>query len=813
MSNDLARPRGLDGSDKSTPGYAGAPDTSELETQRDAAYKGSIAEDEEQEGPGPSSFAQGMLRLSQDAYSQAQTYHMTQFLPALTRSYRAFRNKHNEDSKYLSPEYRSRSKLFRPRTRSAVRRAMAQAGQALFSTGDVVNITAQNDLDPMQVVSASIKKELINYRLSRESRRNGLDWYMNVMGAVQDAKIAGRCCAKMEWSYIERAAPVDADNDDDAGADMDADGDAGSAKPQKTVVIEDKPKITLFAPENVLISPNAHWINPAQSSNYVFLRHPMTPDDAMDFIAARAAKGLEQWYPISESELKNHVKNGNEYDTLAARSAREGGKDPHQLVSGKFGLVWLHEVFMRYGGEDWVYWMLDNTIMLSEPIPVEEAYPEQFGDRPVVIGYGSLEAHRAFPMSPVESWQPLQTEINDQSNLRIDHMKQVVAPPVKYVRGKKVDLTQIQRRGPNSLIGVENLADIETFQIPDVPQSAFVENTTLAQDFDDLAGAFNPIGTQQANRGTSETLGGMTMVANNTNTMGEFDLDVFVETFVGPVLNQIMKLEEYFESDEKLLMLVGERARLFERYGVDAITDKMLEAECVLTIKAGSAASAHPLQRIQKLGLAFKTATDVLTPFVTTGKISPPTPNVQEIVSEIFGAADYQDGGERFFIGLDQPQQPPQQGMDPHAMALQAKSQLDAAKAQVMLKKAQIDAGVKLAQIHQQGQIADQKSQDAAKDRWANLYKERMRSNAEMARALSDAGHRGAADAAAHLHERHVHSLGSLRDLFREALKPPPAAPAGGSKGSAANYQPMPNDQADTAPAMAAPAPGNGAAA
>ena len=75
--------------------------------------------------------------------------------------------------------------------------------------------------------------------------------------------------------------------------------------------------------------------------------------------------------------------------------------------------------------------------------------------------------------------------------------------------------------------------------------------------------------------------------------------------------------------------------------------------------------------------------------------------------------ADYQDGGERFFIGLDQPQQPPQQGMDPHAMALQAKVNSTPPRLRSS-QKAQIDAGVKLAQIHQ-GQIADQKSRDAAK--------------------------------------------------------------------------------------------------
>ena len=63
----------------------------------------------------------------------------------------------------------------------------------------------------------------------------------------------------------------------------------------------------------------------------------------------------------------------------------------------------------------------------------------------------------------------------------------------------------------------------------------------LNADFDDLAGNFS-IGSVQTNRSLGETVGGMKMMTSNANAAGEFDLRIFVETWVEPTLRQIVKL-------------------------------------------------------------------------------------------------------------------------------------------------------------------------------------------------------------------------------------------------------------------------------
>ena len=138
-------------------------------------------------------------------------------------------------------------------------------------------------------------------------------------------------------------------------------------------------------------------------------------------------------------------------DSIASRVARNEGTDPLMMVSGTFGRVWLYEWYMRIAGADYTFWTLGITRMLSKPVLTADAYPEQDGARPIVIGLGAVEAFRPYPMSPVESWQPLQLELNDQVNLRLDHLKQCVSPPSLVKRGADVDLNAIQKRGAGGL--------------------------------------------------------------------------------------------------------------------------------------------------------------------------------------------------------------------------------------------------------------------------------------------------------------------------------------------------------------------------
>ena len=83
-----------------------------------------------------------------------------------------------------------------------------------------------------------------------------------------------------------------------------------------------------------------------------------------------------------------------------------------------------------------------------------EAYPHLDGERPYGMGVAQIDTHRVLPMSPVESWQPLQLELNDITNLRQDTLKRRIAPLTLIKRGKNVDVTAVKRSGPARRHGV-----------------------------------------------------------------------------------------------------------------------------------------------------------------------------------------------------------------------------------------------------------------------------------------------------------------------------------------------------------------------
>jgi hypothetical protein len=575
------------------------------------------------------------LRLLRAAVNQSDQFLNMGVRAAWDRSYRAWRNEHFSGSKYNSDAYKGRSRTFRPKTRSAIRKMLTSTAKAMFGTGDVVSISAENETDDFQQAAAAVKQEIINYRLSRLARRNGVPWMRIVLGARFISAVTSYCASKQFWSYKEKV------------------GQDGQTK-----VEIDKPEILLFPSENVRFDPNCDWTMPAQSSAYLMLDYPGTVDDHYEFITANSGRASNiPWRHVTREQLQSAVSTTGPNGSAQTRNSREGGRDPISNASGAFAPAWLRETFMRVRGEDMVFWTINDNLLLSDPVPVEQAYPEFHGERPVVIGYGSLDPHRAIPMSAVESWQGLQQEANDAANLRQDHIKQAVSPPAKVKRGRKIDYTAVQRRGQSGIITVQEMDDIEWAEIPPIPSSSYEEDNQRNADFDDLAGVFNS-GSVQTNKALNETVGGMRLMSGDANSIADFDLEVFVETYAEPVLFQLMRLEEFYETDEKVLQIAGHRAKLWQKFGTDAITDEMLLAETTITIKVGVGANNDPQSRLNNFMMANGAAQQALMPFVQGGMLKI-IPNGEEIANTIFSAAGIKDGAERFYQIV--PQDPSQQ--------------------------------------------------------------------------------------------------------------------------------------------------------
>lgn len=598
------------------------------------------------------------LQLVREAETQALLYQNQTNRRAWSQSYRAWHNEHFSGSKYLKPDWRNRSKIFIPKTRSAVRKDSAAVMASLFNNVKAINCMPGNESDPRQRASAALIEQLVNYRTDRASGRAALPWFTIANGARQDALMTGVCLSKQTWKLELRKVLSEEPVVDEAGQpEVDDYGmpTGRTQKVEKWIPDVDRPEMDLIPPENYVIDPAADWTNPAQTAAYIIIKWPMRLDE----IRRRMASPVGRWKQIDEATLKSYTSTAK-MDQEAIRRARESGVDrlDEAQTGYEFQVIWVSEVYMKTDHDDWTFFSIGDQAYLTDPRRVRDVYPEQFGERPLSLGYGNLESHRIFPMSAVESWQQLQLEINDVRNLALDATKQNVMPVTKVVRGRQVDLDQVKKRSSGSAIIVTNKDDVTWEQPPQLSQSVALVNRELELEFDDLAGQFNG-GTTENNNALSRTLGGLKLVAGSANAVQEYDIRVWIHTWAEPAIAQIARLIQYYESDEVILGVCGERAQILQKFGIDKITDDLLEEEVLVRVSIGVGAG-DPMQRLQKFQMAVSIAGPLLaqTEEFQNGsmKLDP-----EAIMEEVFGGAGYNDGGRRFIKkGPANPQNPMQ---------------------------------------------------------------------------------------------------------------------------------------------------------
>ena len=140
------------------------------------------------------------LDLSKECYDTSTSFVDANYRGQWEKNLRHFQSKHHADSKFSHPAYKYRNKLFRPKTRAAVRNTEAAGMAAFFSNQDVLSIDAQNPSDPLQQLSAEINYELMQYRLTKT-----IPWFLTCIGGLQDAQVIGCVASYNHWRYQEKS--------------------------------------------------------------------------------------------------------------------------------------------------------------------------------------------------------------------------------------------------------------------------------------------------------------------------------------------------------------------------------------------------------------------------------------------------------------------------------------------------------------------------------------------------------------------------------------------------------------------------------
>lgn len=563
------------------------------------------------------------MGVARDAFEDSTDYLDTNIRKQWETAIAHQNSEHAPGSKYNGDAYRSRSKTFRPKTRTNNLNSEALFARAVFATNDLVSITPVNDNDEMQEASAEINQQLLQYRLTHT-----IPWFLTVMGAYQDTRVQGVCLSYQSWEY-------------------DAVGDE---------VRKDEPTIELMPPENGRFDPNADWRDPVNSSPYFIRLVPMYAGEAKDKAEARGWR---------EYSLSAYVTAGQEGKDDQTRQQREGqGRvDPAEdgAERNEFELVWLHENFVRTPeGDDHVYWTIGTKHLLSDPVPVQEMYPHlKRGERPCVLGVCVLEAHKNYPMSPTSLIAPLQNDANDIANQRFDNVKLVLNKRYLTRRGAQgMDVQALSRSVPGGSVMVNDVdKDVRIIETPDVTSSSYAEQDRIDLAIDEMTGTMSQQ-TVQNNRNLNETVGGMNLMSQGADAISEYSFRVFIETWLEPVLRQLVRMEQYYEDDQTVLAIAAEKAELYQKFGIDQVTDDLLQSELTINVNVGFG-NTNPQQKLERFNYALQSVAGLLPGMAQRL-------DEDEVAKEIFGKSGYRDG-QRFFKPVEEmpPQEPP---VDPVAM-------------------------------------------------------------------------------------------------------------------------------------------------
>lgn len=568
-----------------------------------------VLEDETEEQPTPIDY----VSLSRDAYTTSTTFFDAGIRGQIEADIRQFNSQHPTGSKYLSEAYKARSKFFRPKTRSAIRKNEAIAAEAFFSGDDVIAVDPQNDDDPRHRAGADANKFLLTYRLKKT-----IPWFQTVIGAYQETQKVGVVCSYQHWEY----------------------------DPAKR---KDQPCIDLIPVENLRIDAAADWRDPINTSPYVIHLLPMYVKD----VTAKMDKG--EWARASQSEILLATRSQGDSIRLAREHPRQDSKDVTGAITD-FTIVWVHRNVIEVDGQDMVWHTLGTEKLLDEPRPLI-GYNGWADKRPFVMGVCVIETHLVYPPGVTRLTKETQGEINQVANARIDNWLYAMNRRYFIKRNSQVDTRSLQRNSPGGMTMMNDPeTDVKVLDTQDVTSSASMEQDRLNADFDDLSGSFSS-SSVDTNRRLSETATGMNILTTNANQVSGYQLRTFVETWVEPVLRQLQLLEANYETDETIIALAGQAVlEQMMKFGQDQLTDDLLMLEMTVNVNVGMGAT-NPHTQVDNFLSGMKSLKDILA----DGTLDKYGLDVEAVSKELFSKLGYRSGS-RFFKWQDQ---------DPAIIALQ----------------------------------------------------------------------------------------------------------------------------------------------
>ena len=546
--------------------------------------------DDVQQPDVPTASRSEFLTIAKRAYEQSESFMEISQTKRWRKNFALAQSEHPDGSRYLTEQYANRARHFRGKTEAALRKNEAALAVAMFSNKDVVSITPSTDAIKGADEMVKSLHKVVNYHLEES-----IAWFLTSLGGYHESMIAGDVVSKQYWDY---------------------------SRDEQGNVETDIPAIDLVALENLKISPSANWRDPIHSSPFVILEVPM-------YIGDIKSRMLVDWIPYNDSEIQTAAAVNN-FKLNSLKQARQGRQQATSTETDRskitdFDLVYVNENYIRHEDEDWFFYTLGKELILSDPVPVTSAYPHlRKRKRPFVWGTVTIEPHKLYRRSMVDRVASAQNLANEIGNLRVDNVRQVLNKRKYVQRYMGVDYNALKASVPGGMVLMDDIKAVQSEETHDVTSSSYQEQSVINNDFDELSGTFSSASVSD-NKQLNETVGGMNLLSGNANSLTEYQLRVFVTTWVEPVIKHIVDMVQFYEDDASIQEITGDAK----------LTNGHLQVPVKVRADVGFG-STDPNAKIQKLILGIKTV--IQLPGIVQQM------DVVQVAREIFSVLGFNDG-------------------------------------------------------------------------------------------------------------------------------------------------------------------------
>jgi len=528
----------------------------------------------------PSSEELDWMQLQRTAFNKSSDWMQAQHYAQWERNIHNFQSLHPPGSKYRTTRYSNRNRLFRPMTRTTMRKLEEAYTRSITSASSKARVRAQDPDNDTQAAAAKLVESLLNERMEHT-----IPWYQINVGVVQDCEQHGFCLTHQYWEF--------------------KDGLDGTPE-------LDRPVVEPVPPENIRFDEAASWLDPINDSPFVIQMIPMFAQDIVD----RGSWGDDRTgQPAWKQYTLEQITTAFQTKSDTVRQSRHGvAQDPKNdgvgtdLTSYGYEHGFVHRNIFRREGEDWIFYTVGTSLILTEAVRLKEVYPWlRSGERPYAYGTMMCEAHKAVPASPVEMGQSIQASANDIANRRQDNVELAMDKRYFLRRSANIDRAALYASVPGGSIETDDpVADVRIEETRDVTSSAYAEQDRLNMDMDELFGAYSN-STVMANRKQNETVGGMQMQASNAEGQADLYVQSLQQTWYKTVLGQLVRLEQFYETDIRIMSVAAKRAGVWMQIDNNSsetreqqLTKMLVTQELTIKIETGISAT-NPVHRINML--------------------------------------------------------------------------------------------------------------------------------------------------------------------------------------------------------------------